>query len=189
MQSFKKITDEQKIIGIFLTKAIVIFVIWNLVYLKYAEPRRTFDKPLTDFTVTGTKIVLNTIHRHSEINSNEIYYPEKKAFKTDIIIDKRKIIGIADPCNALELIILYIAFFFCYPLKNIKKLLSYIIIGTLIIYLINVARVVVIAELNWNFHYELSSLAHHYLFKIIVYALVFFMWVKYVKVEKNEAKT
>ena len=185
---FKTLTEEQKSIGRFILKASIIFILWKIIYLQFAEPKRTLDKPLTNITATATKGVLGLIHKNSKVNVVESYYPERMAYKENIFIDEKKIIGIADPCNALELIVLHLAFFGCYPIESKRKAAKYLFFGALLIFAINIFRCVVIAELNWNLHLGLSDFAHHYLFKIIIYIIVFLLWVQYVKKSSNQPK-
>jgi exosortase/archaeosortase family protein len=96
-----------------------------------------------------------------------------------INIDKAKIIGIADPCNALDIYVLYIAFLLCF--KGMwKRKATFILLGVPYIFLLNIVRCAVIAWLNINYR-GWVEISHHYIFTSALYLLVFHLWVLYTK--------
>jgi exosortase/archaeosortase family protein len=102
---------------------------------------------------------------------------------TFIIINGRRGVGIADPCNALELYVLYFGFLLCLP-ASYKRLLLFTIGGFLMIFCLNILRCVGLIYLNL-YQNTWAGFAHHYLFKLIVYAAVFGGWVWYSKKLKS----
>ena len=95
------------------------------------------------------------------------------------MINGRKVVGIADPCNALELYILFIGFLICVPTTT-KRFILFSLGGIAVIFVLNILRC---AGMIWvNIHRnEVFDFAHHYLFKLIVYAAIFGGWVWYSK--------
>ena len=99
-----------------------------------------------------------------------------------------KVLNIAQACNGLELIVLYIGFIVCMPGK-IKRKLGYIIFGVLLLDAVNILRCVGLIYLREYFH-AYFQFAHHYIFKIMIYAATFLIWVQYSKkisFKKNDA--
>lgn len=162
----------------FLLKAFVVFAVWKLLYHLLLVPASFPDKPLTHFTAISTAGLYaalsgQQVSVEKNISTNNSYS------STSLFINNKKIVGIADPCNGLELFITYIGFLLCIPERLPKKLL-YILGGILCIYILNCFRCAGIAWLNIHF-ISASDLAHHYVFKIIIYALIFFAWVRFSK--------
>ncbi|MBS1736259.1 MAG: archaeosortase/exosortase family protein [Bacteroidetes bacterium] len=170
----------------FLKRALVIFIVWKLLYTFILFPLKTPDTPLRNATSWGTvqllkwKFPQNTFLVEHRVGVDKLTGEETTS---DIILkDNRKIIGIADACNGLELYILYISFLFCFPAGIIKTLI-YVLAGSVIIYVANVLRCYFIALMNID-RFNLIEVAHHYVFKLIMYAVIFALWVLFLKLKK-----
>lgn len=169
----------------FLIRALVIFLVWKFAYHLVLKPTRVIDKPLTQingiFTMKGLSWIYtnNNFKTVDEMPRNSIDF-----FATIIYKNDRKIIGIGDPCNGLELYILYIAFIISLP-ASILRILTFSITGFLIIFLMNIVRCIFIANLNLNKNIY-TDVAHHYIFKLLMYSLIFGGWVFYSKNNKIE---
>lgn len=159
----------------FLSRAVVISVSWKLVYHLILLPNQVPNRGLTRSTAALTSLCLKTFH---SLNST-IVEGYSTDFYSSILVDNLKVIGIADPCNGLELMALYVGFLFCIP-YSFKKKLFYTIGGLVGIFAINIGRCYVLALLSLH-HSPLTNLAHHFIFTSIIYSLIFVAWVKYSK--------
>ena len=101
-----------------------------------------------------------------------------------IMSGSRRIIGVADPCNGLDLYVLYLSFLFCFP-GTWRRRLAFIAVGLPYIFIINAIRCALIAWLNIE-HPRWVDISHHYIFTAIVYLLVFFLWNLYTRRATNE---
>jgi exosortase/archaeosortase family protein len=197
MLPFNKISNEIKQIPApvksFLWKALVFFLIWELAYNIYFIPNRVIDKPLCSIVGKGTASFINFIKGSnlaycktvSEYISNEgEFYLTDKAI---VFLGPNRLIGIADSCNGLNLLVLFIGFIVVYPSKVFLKLI-YTIVGIVAIMLLNIARCAGLGLIH-NSYPSLTDFAHHYAFKIITYLAIFLMWYWFVKLtNKTEAK-
>jgi len=104
-----------------------------------------------------------------------------------VFVDGNKLIGIADGCNAFELIVLYVGILICLERLQ-QKIIWYLLIGIPCISLCNILRCSIIGYLNITQHLDLSVFAHHYLFKIIMYAMIFAVWVSYTHKMQEDGK-
>jgi exosortase/archaeosortase family protein len=160
----------------FLTKALILFICWKLVYHLILFPVRIPDKQLTALTAQSTSVLYRNL-----LGEQNVYYKEDNRDpnfpKSAIYINNRRSIGIADPCNGLELYVLYIGFIFCIP-TSIKRQTLFIATGILGIFILNSFRCFGLAWLNFH-DYSIADFAHHYLFKMIIYAAIFYAWVIY----------
>ena len=126
-------------------KAFLLFIVWKLVYLFLLLPTRVLDKPLTDAVGIQTAHLLNSVYRIEEFISKPAYshsFMEGQLIVTQarlIFFKGSSVLFIADPCNGLELIILYIGFILVMPAR-LKRKLTYIFFGVLLIYFLNVLR-------------------------------------------------
>jgi exosortase/archaeosortase family protein len=159
----------------FLKKALLIFIIWKLLYHLLLFPIRVPDKQLTDLTAYSTMKLYNTFLKNDVVSFKE---ETRKGTKiSSVSIAGRKVINIADGCNGLELYVLYVGFLLCIP-TTYRRLVVFTLVGTISIYVANSFRCFGLAWLFLN-NYSFADFAHHYVFKMIIYAMIFFAWVKY----------
>lgn len=151
----------------FLIRGIILVVVWELLYNFVLKPTGIPDDQLTRLVQLGAMELLSW------------FYTSVTDYGNKIIIDGNLAVGIAHQCNGLELIALYIGFILCIP-TSLKRMLAFITLGTIAICILNVIRTALLAAM-YNHDHSLTDFAHHYVFKIIIYAAVFGGWVLYVK--------
>ena len=159
----------------FLLKAFLIFIAWQLLYRIVLEPKRIPDRSLTNITAFATSELISVFYDHVSV-----VYAESNAVQSAVIsINGSRILGIGDPCNALEIFVLYIAFLFCFP-GTARRRWLFIAGGLPYIFIINTIRCALLVWLNIT-HKGWVDISHHYIFTTVVYMLVFYLWVLYSK--------
>jgi exosortase family protein XrtF len=154
---------------------LIIFIAWQLVYTFVLAPVRIPDRALTNATAFSTAKLMSVFY-----NNVQALYAHQNATRAAIItIDGRGVLGILDPCNALDIIVLYIAFLFCFP-GSVRRRLVFALIGLPYIYVFNTIRCALIGWLNIA-HRGWVDISHHYLFTAAIYMAVFYLWVLYTK--------
>ncbi|MES2811931.1 MAG: exosortase family protein XrtF [Bacteroidota bacterium] len=126
-----------------------------------------------------------------EITSNVAYLTQKisNLFGVDITTVKKLLhyqimykgkftARIIEGCNAISVIILFIAFIVAFSGK-LKVTLLYIFGGSLLIYILNVFRIIFLTVLVCHFPNQ-EHLLHGVLFPLIIYGIVFLLWVIWV---------
>ena len=178
-------------IRLFLGKALLFFVVWKVIYTFFLFDSQLFDKVLTKHVGDTSAFVLNNSGLMSGFTSeiekyDSVFNGEKLNNQVSAIYHHgEKVLHIANVCNGLELIVLYIGFIVCMP-SSFKRKLLYIIFGVIILDLINIFRCVGLIYLSEYFE-AYFDFAHHYLFKAIVYLATFLLWVKFSrKISLNE---
>lgn len=172
----------------FLKRALIIFIVWKLLYTFILFPLHIPDTQLRNATSWGTvqllkwKFPQNIISKENKVSTDKLTGEETTS--AIILKDNKKIIGIADACNGLELYVLYIAFLFCFSARWIK-MVTYIVAGSAIIYIGNILRCYFISLMNID-RFNLIEVAHHYVFKLIMYAVIFSLWVLFLKTNKQK---
>lgn len=169
----------------FLITSIILFSIWKLTYHLYLKPSRLIDIPLTVQTAKNTQQLLATLYPNYNFFSEQ-KIPDKKIdfFGVYLLKDSKRIIGIFDPCNALEVFVIYIGFIICLP-SNFKRMALYILLGIIGLYILNILRCTVLGILNIN-RSDYVDFAHHYLFTMVVYIGIFLGWASYINKSANE---
>ncbi len=168
----------------FLKRALIIFIIWKLIYHLFLFNGRMIDKPLTDWSTKGAEKIMQFFYPESKLMIKEEcnILPEinnEIACMDFLFLDSKKIVGVADACNAVELYVLYIGFLLAFP-SSLKRVFVFSIIGIVVIYLSNIIRLAALASMNMH-RINAVDMAHHYVFKMAVYIIIFFLWVLFLK--------
>jgi exosortase/archaeosortase family protein len=168
-----------KDIKVFLIRALVFFIAWKLLYHLLLFPARMPDHQLTTLTAKGASFFYTHLLNENLVLIKEKINPNNGKPYVYVYTPSKKLVGIGDRCNGLELIILYVAFLFCFPL-NLKKQIPYVIFGVLGIILLNSLRCFGLTWMYMNDFYY-ADFFHSYLFKMVIYGLIFLTWVHYSK--------
>jgi exosortase/archaeosortase family protein len=174
----------------FSLKALILFIAWQIIYTKLLLPDRIIDKPLSFFTGKTAAVLLNYIYDVKDIHTREVLYHETydgvkfTYLKTVLYWGNDRLIGIADACNGLSLYVLFLGFIIIYPAR-VKFKLLFSINGLIIIVIVNILRVVGLIILAHKYA-SFFPFAHHYLYKIITYAVVFGLWVWFIKIQEKK---
>ena len=188
-KALKAINEIPKPVKTFASKALLLLIVWQVVYLGFLAPTRIIDKPLSMFTgnatawcvkklMPGHSIVVKEVLQKERVEALEFDY-----LKTTIFADGMKLIGIADGCNGLSLFILFIGFLIAYPASLWLKI-RYGFLGLILIILVNILRCTGLAMFAY-FNPKVLFFAHHYLFKVMVYGIVFFLWVRFTQINQK----
>ena len=106
-----------------------------------------------------------------------------------LLVRGKNIANIAEGCNAVSVMILFVAFIFSFY-KDLKSTVLYCILGVIIIHVINIIRIVIIVICMYHFP-EYANPLHDFVFPAMIYSVVFLLWVFWVKSfqkSKNESK-
>ncbi len=157
----------------FIIRAVILFFAWKLLYTFILYPYGIPNDWLTQFTEDSVAKVLSFFYKNVSQYNHAIY---ANGIETVII---------APECNGLEVFVLYIGLMLCIP-TNWKRLLAFSVMGVIVIFILNVLRSAGLAAMYYHQNYFVNF-AHHYAFKLIIYAVVFLFWVWYTKIPiKNE---
>jgi exosortase/archaeosortase family protein len=165
---------------IFFTRVMIVFIIWKTIYLLLLKPDHRVDAAITRIVTRSTIFTLNVFHGGHEFHMEQEVQDDPSdpdnlgSGKFAVYFHERRIIGIADACNALELMVLYAGLVACYH-AGIKRKLIFLIGGLLVIAAANVFRCAGLAWLNY-IHAGWFNIAHKYLFKLFAYFIVCVLW-------------
>lgn len=179
------IQETPKEIRAFLRNALILFVIWKLVYSFIFLDSRILDRPLTNHVGEATVYFLNNCTFFDGFTS--MTKRSRSYFEGQLQTDEvsqlqhygKNVLFIADGCNGLELMVLFVGFIICFPSAILKKIV-FIVFGVIVIDVFNVLRCSGLAFLKEHYH-DYFDFSHHYVFKITLYAIIFLMWILFTK--------
>lgn len=174
-----------KEVRLFLRNALLIFTVWQLLYVLLLYPTRLLDDPLTRVTGVLTEKSLQLIYGTKLFHAE---YEFKQTLVEGLLVEEgssmiylglQPLISIGDLCNGLNMYALFIGFILAFP-SALKLKLGFGFIGLFSLIAVNVARCVGLAALQMHYpHFTLF--AHHYVFNVLTYAAVFGLWYLFTK--------
>lgn len=169
-------------IRLFLGKAFLFFVVWKIIYNVFLYDSKYLDRALTTHVGSASVTLINSLGAMNGFASKrEMIDNDNTGILKDgvsaIYHNDKVVLYIANVCNGLELMVLYIGFIICMPSTFLRKFL-YIILGVIVLDSINILRCVGLIYLR-EYYAIYFQFAHHYLFNAMVYTGTFIMWILY----------
>jgi len=177
-QPDKSTSSINKGLLLFFLKLFALVIIWECSYHFILQPSRIPDKQLTNVITAG---VTNCINIFSSQTSTYTWARYKGVdYDSDSIFKNGKaVLIIADICNGLSLIAIYLGFIILMPYP-IKRKIVFSIIGIMVLIIANIIRC---GLLYWIYerHPDMFDFNHHYTFTILMYLLIFCGWILFTK--------
>lgn len=171
----KNLLLQYKPFLLFLGKFIVSYLILTFIYQAYLNRFDAKNAEVDSFTqlvAEQTGIVLSWFDNKS-YTMPHLTEPSVKLFYKGKYISR-----IIEGCNALSVIILFISFVIAFTGK-FKKMVLFILLGSLLIHFLNIGRIALLCMALYRFpHYE--HLLHGVIFPLVIYGVVFLLWVIWV---------
>lgn len=114
----------------------------------------------------------------SWFDSQSYTAPNLREPSVKLFYKNKYISRIIEGCNALSVIILFIAFVVAFSGK-LKNTLLFIIFGSGLIYLLNIFRIVILCMAMYSFP-EYQNVLHSVVFPLFIYGIVFILWIIWV---------
>lgn len=169
----------------FLFRAVVLLLLWKAVYVVVLVPLGEPDGWMVRKLGETTVGILNLIH------GEEVYRvshgirrgPENRSDPVGRSIVYRpgvgSDLGIAAPCNGLELMVLSAGFILCFH-GHWRRKMVYVVASLAFVFAVNILRCCLLTVIKVG-HTEYFTFAHKYLFNLAGYAAVFGVWMRYVR--------
>jgi exosortase/archaeosortase family protein len=173
-------SSVSKEIRVFLLKLFLLIIGYLTAYNLVLKPTRIPDKWLTNIITSSVSSVLNIFLLESQSPSHNI-----EAFEAGRIVQGNKIIFIiADSCNGLDLMAIYLSVILLLP-YSLKRKFIFGLGGVLAILIANILRCI---GLYWIYvsHNSLFEINHHYTFTLLMYLLIFYGWLKFTQQQKHD---
>lgn len=161
---------------LFLGKFFFSYLILTLLYQFYLS---TFDQ--ATFEPDGMTYI-TTVHSSELLGLlgyDTSYSPHPTEPSYRFFFEGKSVARIIEGCNAISVIILYVAFLIAFTGK-LKPTLIFLFGGILLIYVLNISRIAALV-LGLVYYPEYEYLMHDILFPLFIYGVVFFLWVLWVR--------
>ena len=158
-------------LGKFLLSYLVLTIIYQSYLNRFDEAKSEVDS-FTQLVAKQTETVLSWINSKSYIENN-LNEPSIK-----VIYQNKYVIRIIEGCNALSVIILFIAFIVAFKGK-FKNTILFILFGSFLIHVLNIARITLLSIALFHFP-KSEHILHGVVFPLIIYGIVFLLWVIWV---------
>ena len=174
--------NRYKTISLFLVKFFASYFLLFAAYAYYInntqQKEGVFEcSPLTVKVADQTTAVLNLLG----YNASSIQHEKEMSVK--LLIDNVYIARVIEGCNSMSIIILFISFIIAFAGKWLATVI-YALIGSVIIYSINIIRIAFLTVLLQKYPHE-QELLHGLVFPAIIYGTTFLLWVLWVQKFSN----
>ncbi|MEX1381949.1 exosortase family protein XrtF [Lutibacter sp.] len=165
--------QNNKTVIIFLAKFFGTYMLLFLLYSSYLSKNQTTAAffactPITKTVAEQSQYLLNLVGFDAKIEQHA------SELSIKLFINSMYVARVVEGCNAVSIIILFIAFIVAFA-SGFKKTALYILFGSLIIYIINIVRIAIIALAIYKYPaYE--NVLHAIIFPSIIYGITFLLW-------------
>lgn len=158
-------------IGSYLALAILYSI-----YLKVSENGTFFPDYITNLVAKQSAAVLEGFGYDTYLYADTIDQGML------IAIDEKYIVNIVEGCNAISVIILFMAFIIAFA-EKFKKTLLFIFAGSVLIYVVNILRIVLLTVALYKYP-QYEKILHSVIFPAVIYGMVFILWMIWVRMLK-----
>ena len=141
-------------------------------YLDYSEDSNFYPDYITNLVAKQSRSLLETLGYEAKITP----HPNEASMK--LIINNKFVARIIEGCNSISAIILFVSFIFAFAVR-FKTTLFYMLFGSILIYVVNLFRVVILSIGLYNYPWR-REILHSVIFPLIIYGLVFLLWMFWV---------
>lgn len=181
--------QKNRTIIIFLVKFFATYFILFGIYSFYLH--KTQEKTEVFSCSPLTKTVARHVQKTAEIMGYDAYVEQNTdELSMKFMLNGRYVSRIIEGCSSVSVIILFLAFIIAFS-GSLKATILFGIFGSVLIYIVNLIRIVALSVLYYRFP-EYQVILHDLLFPLVIYGLTFVLWVTWVKfysnINKNEAE-
>jgi exosortase family protein XrtF len=115
----------------------------------------------------------------SEFGFDAEVIPHETNTSMKLYINKQYLAIIVEGCNAISIIILFIAFVVAFS-QNLKKTLLFVFAGSVLIYGFNIIRISILTIALYRYS-QYEKILHEIVFPGLIYGMVFLLWLIWVR--------
>ncbi len=153
---------------LFLIRFFVFYLTTNFIYGLYINSYDRVADPVTKVTTVHSAVVLRLVGTEVSV------VPSATDPKVYLGNQERQVLSVYEGCNGVNVMIVFLAFIFSFTMPN-RKMLWFVPMGLLFIYLINLFRIILLYFIAEHFP-DYMYFLHKYFFTGIVYTFVFSLW-------------
>ena len=143
----------------------VLYLLWFFGYEHYLAADGRLDAIVTHNLVTVSVSGLHLLGFDATMSSE---------VQPLISLAQQPVVFVWHPCNGLALYALFSGFVIAFP-GPVRRKLWFIPLGLLLIYTLNVIRIIALS-INTYYDHQSANFNHHYTFTAVVYSGIFALW-------------
>ncbi|WP_026753705.1 exosortase family protein XrtF [Sediminibacter sp. Hel_I_10] len=179
---FIKYKSVVKFILTFLAVYFVLSFAYKL-YLDFSDGSTYYPDYITNLVAVQSDALLDSFGYNAQV----IPHPDEPSMK--VIVNGKYVARVIEGCNAISVIILFLSFIIAFAGK-FKTTFFYMISGSVMIYTVNLFRIVIITIGLYHYPWR-RDILHVVIFPMLIYGMVFLLWMFWVnrfsKVNKRHA--
>lgn len=176
---------KQRKVILFLVKFFASYFILFIFYSFYLQKTQKKGAVFVCSPIT-VKVAEQTEDVLSFFGYDVINMQHEKELSVKLIVDGQYTSRVIEGCNSVSIIILFIAFIIAFP-GSLKATLLFAVIGSVLIYIVNILRIAFLTVLLYEYP-DNQMLLHNIVFPLIIYGFTFFLWVLWVHKFSNYKK-
>ncbi len=149
-------------------------------YLQYSTGEHYYPDYMTHVVAQQSVDLLHDLGYDAQV----IPHPNEASMK--LIINKKYVARVIEGCNSVSVIILFISFIIAFS-GQFKTTVLYILAGSVLIYIANLFRVVILSIGLYHYPWR-KDILHTVIFPGIIYGMVCLLWVFWVNRFSNIKK-
>lgn len=184
---FKKINNNitipqnRKLAINFILSLFILYTIWFFLYNLLLKPTLFIDRPLTNFISVA---VVKCINLFSPTIAPIAYIENSNEHGFSLIKDNASILQIGHKCNGIDLMFTYVSIILLLPYPNsVKRKIMFCFVGIIALVIANIMRICALYYIS-VYQHNAFDFSHHYLFTILMYVLIFYGWLLFIKKRK-----
>ncbi|MDG2432788.1 exosortase family protein XrtF [Flavobacterium sp.] len=167
---------------LFLSKFFLSYILLTLLYQAYLSQFTTDQMDsITCLVASHTERLLSVFNIDFQVK----YYVGEAYLR--LIYNQKYVARMIEGCNAISIVILFIAFVVSFSGK-LKTTLLFIGFGVFVIYALNIIRIALLCVLIFWYPAK-EGLLHGVIFPLSIYGVVFILWLIWVKKYSTYAKS
>ncbi len=167
-----KYKDVFRFIILFFGVYLILSLLYGA-YLKFSEGGTFKPDYITNLVARQSGSLISDFGYDAEV------IPHETNTSLKLYIDQQFLARIVEGCNAISIIILFIAFIVAFS-QNLKKTVLFVFAGSALIYGFNIIRISILAIALYRYpHHE--KILHEIVFPGLIYGMVFLLWLIWVR--------
>lgn len=168
------IVQYKSVIRFILTFLMVygVLTVVYMVYLQSSSGAEYYPDYFTHVVAKQSNGLLAAFGYDSQIAK----HPDEPSMK--LIINGKFVARVIEGCNSISVIILFVSFVIAFA-GRFKVTFFYILVGSVLIYIINLLRIAILSFGLYHYPWRREEL-HTVIFPMVIYGIVFLLWMFWV---------
>ncbi|NVK53093.1 MAG: exosortase family protein XrtF [Flavobacteriaceae bacterium] len=170
--------NRYKKIALFLIKFFGTYFLLFALYATYLNIYQSKDQGFTCAPIT-TEVANHTVSVLRFLGYNVSSEQHIQELSIKLLVGNQYVARVIEGCNSISIIILFAAFVIGFS-GPIRTTVIYLIVGSLLIYVINILRIAFLTMMLYKYPHQ-QVVLHNIVFPLIIYGTTFLLWVIWVK--------